>query len=395
MPDPSREAYLAELDALLPFPSERRAEILEEISAHLDDAAADGLSAQRAQSRLGTPADLARELARPEQSPQRLLAAAGAGVRAAIGPWLYGYLLTSLIVFVALWVTSAVALVVSAVTSRDLAISLNGGWSTAATAIPLAVALSFAGRAATSAASIAARRLRSDVQPWVAGIGTALAAVVLILLLEAPQNAASTIALFVAPLGVAVGAYRPNLIASWPRIAPLAAALAALLLVGLSLVTWAVAPPSMHVGEEMVAETWDQRTAIVGPTWGSPDEPLLFESSGWSSDGGTVSAEWHSQRPGILDAFSDLRLEAWHAQDGSPWRFDSSYRAPFAIGPVVRSDGGLTGSVVTDRDPDVSEWHLALTGRASDGVRYVLDASGGGQSTFTGSAWDWVVAVTD
>ena len=395
MPDPSREAYLAELEALLPFPPERRAEVLEEIGAHLDDAAADGLSETRAQARLGTPIDLARELARPEQSPMRLLAAAGAGVRAAIGPWLYGYLLTALIVFVALWVTSAVLMVVSQLVARDLFISLSGGWSTAATSIPLAVALFFAGRAATSAASVTARRLRSDVQPWVAGIGTALAAVVLIFVMEGPQHLGSVVALFVAPLGVAVGAYRPDLVAARPRIAPMAALVAALLLIALSLLAWAVMPPTVHVGEEIPAETLEQRTAVVGPTWGSTDGPLLIESSSWSSEDGVISAEWQPQRPGLLDRFSDLRLEAWHAQDGSPWRFDSSYPAPFAIGTVQVTDGVLTGSVVTDRDPDVDEWHLVLTGRGPDGVRYVLDASGSGQSTFTGTAWDWVAAVSD
>lgn len=395
MPECSRDDYLAELDALLPFPSERRAEILEEIGAHLDDAATDGLSESRAQARLGTPVDLARELARPEQSAMRVLAAAGAGVRAAIGPWLYGYLLAALVVFVALWVTSAVLMVVSQLVARDVFISVSGGWSTAATAIPLAVALFFAGRAATSAASVTARRVRSDVQPWVAGIGTALAAVVLIFVMEGPQNLGSVIALFVAPLGVSLGAYRPKLVASRPRIAPMTAIVAALLLIALSLLAWAVMPPTTHVGEEIPAETWEQRTAIVGPTWGSTDAPLLITSSSWSSDDGVISAEWQPQRPGQLARFSDLRLEAWHARDGSSWQFDRSYRAPFAIGAVQVTDGVLTGSVVTDRDPDVAEWHLVLTGRAPDGVRYVLDASGSGQSSFTGSAWDWVLAVSD
>lgn len=395
MPEPTRDEYLAELEALLPFPPERRAEILEEIGGHLDDAAGDGLSEARAQSRLGTPIDLARELARPEQTPMRLLAAAGAGVRAAIGPWLYGYLLASLMLAVALWTLSAVLMLLSSLAARDLSLSLSGGWGTAAAAVPLTVALFHAGRAATAAASISGRRLRSDVQPWVAGMGTLVAAIVLLLVWETQQNAASVIALAIAPLGVAAGAYRPTLIAPWPRIASIGAVAVTLLLIGLGLITYGVAPPTVGLGEEVPAESLEERTDIVGPTWGSPEAPPLLETSAWSVHEGSVSAEWDSTRPGLLDQFRDLRLEAWHAQDGADWRFDASYDAPFAIGTVERRDDGLVGSVVTNRDPDVDGWHLVLTGRAPDGVRYVLDASGGGQSTFTGTAWDWVVAIAD
>lgn len=395
MPEPSREAYLAELEALLPFPADRRSEILEEIGAHLDDAAGDGLSEARAQARLGTPIDLARALARPDQTPMRLLAAAGAGVRAAIGPWLYGYLLASFVVFLSLWTLSALLMLISSLVARDLALSLGGGWATAAMAIPIAVALAFAARAATTAASIGARRLRSDVEPWVAGVGTTLAAVILVLVWEAPQNAASVVALAVAPFGVAIGAHRPTLVRPLARIAPIAAVFATLALIGLGVITSVVAPPSGAFGEEIPAQGLEERTAIVGPNWASPDAAALFEANGFSTEGGTVRAEWRPRQPGLLDGFSDLRVEAWHAQDGADWLFDPAYRKPFAIGPVEREDDRLVGSLVTDRDPDVDAWLLVLTGRGPDGVRYVLDAPGSGQSTFRGTAWDWVVAVAE
>jgi hypothetical protein len=81
VPERSRATYLAELDAILPFPDDRRSEIVEEIAAHLDDAVADGLPEAEAQRRLGEPTDLARDLARPEQSAWRMLAGVGAAVR--------------------------------------------------------------------------------------------------------------------------------------------------------------------------------------------------------------------------------------------------------------------------------------------------------------------------
>lgn len=395
MPETSRDAYLAELDALLPFPPERRAEILEEIESHLDDAAADGLSESRAQSRLGAPIGLARELARPEQTPLRLLAAAGAGVRAAIGPWLYGYLLASLLVFVGLLAISAVARVASELVARDLALALNGGWNTVVTAIAIGVALAFAGRAAAEAASNAGRRLRSDVQPWVAGIGTTLAAVVLLLLIEFPQNAASAVALAAAPGGVAVGVYRPEVVGSLRRVGATTLLLILLAVTALSLIGLYASAPSVSIGDETPAATLDSPSAIAGPTWRTPDGLPLVESSGWSNDEGVVSVEWQPRRWAALAQFSDLRVEAWHAEEGAEWGFDRGHDAPFAIGAVERRHGGLAGTVVTNRDPDVDVWQLVLTGRAPDGVRYVLDASGGGQSAFTGSVWDWAMAVTD
>lgn len=393
MPEQDRDAYLDELERLLPYPSDRRAEILEEIGAHLDDATADGLSEAQAQARLGTPMHLARGLARPEQTRMRLLAAAGAGVRAAIGPWLYGYLLTSLLVAVAMWTLSAVLMLLSSLVARDLAPSISGGWTTVATAVAIAVALYFGARAATSAASIAGRQLRTDVQPWVAIIGTTAAAALLVFVWETQQNAASVVALAVAPFGAVLGAYRPNLIPPWPRIAPAAAVVVALLLIGLGVITYGVAQPSVGYGEDVPAQTLEERTAIVGPAWWSSDTSPLFGATEISSADGAVSGMWHAREPGLLDELRDFRVEAWHAQNEAEWLFDPAFRAPFATGPVERAGDSLAGSVVTNRDPDAHAWLLVLTGVGPDGVRYVLDASGGGQSTFTGTAWDWIVAV--
>jgi hypothetical protein len=229
----------------------------------------------------------------------------------------------------------------------------------------------------------------------VAVTGAAGSAAVLLFVWETQQSAASVVALAVAPLGAVLGAYRPNLIPLWPRIAPIAAVVVALALIGLGVISYSVAPPSVSYGEAVPAQSLEDRTAIVGPTWRSPDEQPLLESSSWSTYEGTISAEWQPRESGLLDAFTDLRLEAWHAQDEAEWLLDPTHREPFAVGSVERSDGGLVGSVVTNRDPDVHAWLVVMTGRAPDGTRYVLDASGGGQSTYTGTAWSWILAVVD
>jgi hypothetical protein len=49
-------------------------------------------------------------------------------------------------------------------------------------------------------------------------------------------------------------------------------------------------------------------------------------------------------------------------------------------------------SVRVDRTRDVSEWELVVTGIAADGGRDLIARLGGTNSTFTGSAWDWLTA---
>lgn len=393
MPDRSRSDYLAELAAVLPFPAERRAEIVEEIAAHLDDAVAAGTSEAIAQGRLGDPVQLAEALARPEQTAIRLLAAAGAGVRAAIGPWLYGYLLASLIVFVGFLLFAALVTLAARAIGSTVAVTTAGGWNTAITAIPLATALYFAGRSATHAASVASRRLARQVRPWVATLGTAVAAFVLWFVMDAPQNVASVAALAVTPFAVALAAYRPAIPPARPR-APFVIIVGLLALIPLGILTSIVLPPVVNVGEEIPAETWEQRTAIVGPTWASGAEPA-FESSGWSATDQGVTAEWTPARPGLLNEFSEVRLEAWRALDGTGWRLDPAYSTPFAIGPVTRDGDRLVGTVATHREPFATAWELVLTGVAADGVRYVLDAPGGGSGGFEGSVSEWFAAVLD
>lgn len=393
MPDRSRAEYLAELEDVLPFPAERRAEIVEEIAAHLDDAVAGGATEASAQHRLGDPVQLAEALAQPEQSAVRLLAAAGAGVRAAVGPWLYGYLLASLIVLVSFFLIAALAALAARLIGSPAPVSTTGGWNTALTAIPLATALYFAARSATRAASVASRRLVRQVRPWVATLGTAGSAWVLWFVMDAPQNVASVVALAATPFAVALGAYRPAILPSRPRI-PLIVLVGLVALIPLGILASTGTSPATSVGEVLTVGAWERRSAVVGPTWSAGAEPA-FESSGWSITEEGVSAEWAPARAGLLRELSSLRLEAWHADAGSDWLLDPAYSAPFAIGAVTRDGDLLVGSVAIHREPFATEWQLFLTGVARDGVRYVLDAPGGGSGGFEGSVSDWVAAVLD
>ena len=61
----------------------------------------------------------------------------------------------------------------------------------------------------------------------------------------------------------------------------------------------------------------------------------------------------------------------------------------------LERDGALSATwLVTTTEPGISMWELFLTGAGADGRRYVIASGGGGNSTFTGAVWDWVMAIS-
>lgn len=404
MPDEQRDRYLDELDHLLPFPPERRAEIIEEISAHLDDAVAEridrGVAADRAeadaQARLGVARHLARELARPEQSTRRLLAAAGSGVLAGVGPGLYGYIFGLVLLLVlSLAVAGAVQLLGTPL-NRDWTMLMgDGGWNTLLMAGAVALGLYSAGRAIAEAVAVGSRRLYADVRLPVALIGTLLAGIFLTLVIDVQQNAASVIGLAAAPLAFGLGALRPELlprrfVGSWV----LFGGLVVLVPLGAFL---AMVGPGPGASVSISQATWERRVEAVGPWWMGPEATeQLLTSSGWGTGQvGEIRTSWEVASGVSLVGLRDLRAEAWRSDPQGMGLLDTQYRAPFAVAPVEVEGRMLTAELVTTREPGVSSWMIVLTGVGPDGVRYVLDASSGGSSTFTGTAWEWIVAVTD
>jgi hypothetical protein len=393
--DRTRLDYLRELYTVLPFPDDRRAEIVEEIEAHLDDAVDDGLSEATAQRRLGEPMDLARDLARPEQSAWRVLVGAGVAVRSGIGHWLYGYFVGSLIV---LLFSLTAALLVQAIgswlgTGWSLATS-DQGWNTMLIALAAALGLYYAGRVMPDRLARASRRLMRDVRPWAVSATTVLAASITILIVDAAQNWASVVALALAPGAVALGAYRPRLMPSdlraYAAIVVLAMALPVAILAASGVGTSAGAVDVDHGPQ-------DRNLPHIGPAWPAiidPHEYPFIESGGWSRTADGRIAWDATIAPGALRGVGDLRLEAWHTHDAG-FAIDTSHDAPFATAVPKRHGATLEAVIDTERVPGVGGWDLVLTGVGPDGVRYVLAAGSGGHSTFTGSVWDWVTAVID
>jgi HAAS domain-containing protein len=400
MVDDARTRYLADLDAALPFPPEQRAEIVEEIATHLGDAVAErverGVDPDQAeadaQGRLGSPTQLARSLARPEQSLWRLLAATGPAIWSGTGHWIYGYLFGTLIVLVG---TLALAALVQAVglllrTGWTLQTS-DGGWNSMLVATAIGFGCYFAGRVLPDRFGRRSRRLSADVRPWVVAASVPLVAAITIFVIDAPQNWASVVAYAIAPLGLVVGAWWPDVLHGRTRLAVIAIVFT-LLLTGILAASVASSMRSAQPLE--VPTSRDRGLAVVGPEWRPPTSPIppAFESSSWGDGGEAIRWEGELSHGVSLAGFHDLRLEAWRSMEYG-YELDPAYDAPFAVAPVKNEDGSYSADIVTTREPGVGAWTLIVTGIGEDGVRYVIDAGGGGSSTFTGSAWDWIVAV--
>ncbi len=397
MADRTRDDYLRELDAVLPFPDDRRAEIVEEIASHLDDAVEDGLAERDAQRRLGEPIDLARDLARPEQSAWRVLAGAGVALRSGIGHWLYGYLLASLFILVGAFGAAALIQVIGrALGTGWTLMTSDQGWNSMLVALAAAVGLYYAGRVIPRRVALVSRRLEQDVRPWAVGVTMLLAAAICVLAVDMPQNWASVIALTLAPAGVALGAYRPSLLPDGLRAYAAVAVLAMVVPIGLLLLAGAgTSTGGTNLESGPYSEPIDRNLAHIGPAWPGAvgaDGSTRIESSGWSlaADG---SYEWRATvAPGALTGLSDLRLEAWRVDDGM-FAIDGAYDAAFAVAPVERHGFELTASIDTTGEPGTIHWDLVLTGFDEHGVRHVLTAGSGDTSTFDGRVWDWLVAV--
>lgn len=405
MAEDRRISFLTELDASLPMPLERRAEVIEEINAHLDDAVAERLghgdppdvAEIYAQRRLGAPQDLAGDLARSEQSAWRLLAAVGAGVRMGVGQWIYGFLLGWLLLLLGIYaLAGAVQLAARLLETGWTFQFTDQGWNTLVTSGAFAIGLYFAGRAVPRAVSIASRRLTSEVRPWVATIGTAATFALFFFVMEMPLNWASAIGMAAVPLTFGLGVYRPHLLPSrmGRRYLIIIGALVLVPAIGL----WSAGAGSSGGVEVTDGELPDRGLAMVGPWWADPmtaEQPLLWNIRLGDPRGAGDPYEWELNGGAALAGLRSLRVEAWHSEEGAQGRLDPRFREPFAVAPIERDGRTLTASLDTSSTPGTNLWELIVTGVGDDGTRYVLDAGTILNSTFHGSAWDWFVAVSD
>ena len=403
--DPALDAYLDALAAALDLPSQERLEVRDEIGAHLLDLRSelaeagltDEMAGEEALRRLGPPDLLGRELTRARQTHRALLAAVGGATWAATGAAFRGLILG----IAGVTVVAMVGMLGMAVATRLFGNGTwmigDAGWYTVLPVAALWVAAWFAGRVFVSVAARGSHRPAAQVRPWAAAIGGAFIAWVALVWLTAAQNLFSVIALALVPAvfiaATLTGTDRPIERSGRARGASLA--LLATVAIAVPLLVWMavtpVQPQLSAVGSGPYASMQDllHATGFDLPGRYVADPPQLGTmnmqvdrgfATGSIEGVSAVTARWH-----------DLRLEAWRAtQEGG--EIDKAFTTPFAAAPMTIQSDGLVGAVRVDRTRDVSQWVLVVTGVAADGGRDLIATLGGMNSTFTGSAWDWLTA---
>lgn len=406
MPGPVFDGYLDALEASLEISEGERAEIREEIGAHLGDLRAElvetGLSPDRAGEeairRLGPPQNLARDLTRARQTRRALLAAVGGATWAATGAAVRGLILGVAGVTVAV-MTAMVGMAVATRLLGDGTWTLwDAGWFTTVGVTAAWVSVAFAGRAFVSVVARRSHRPAERVRPWVAAIGGTLIGWAALAWFTAPQNVASVIALALVPIifvaATLTASDRPIERSRRERVASLA--LLVTLVVAVPLLGWMLATPVgttqlSSVGSVPYASMQEllHATGFDLPGRSVPDPPELGTiDSGMG--GGFVTASL-GNAAAVATRWHDLRLEAWRAapEGGS---IDRAWSTPFANAPLTVESGRLVGAVRVDRTRDISQWWVVVTGVAADGGRDLVVTIMGGNSTFTGSVVDWLTA---
>ena len=293
----SRDDYLAELGARLTLPEPQRAEVLEELAAHLGDGVADlvahGRDPVAAEEeilrRLGSPDELAQGLLRARQTPSQLLAAAGAGAFAAIRSGLFGAIVGWLLVTL----TAALATVGLQFLRPVLGLpewsGWSPGWNSVITGVGFAIGSALGGAAAVRVVAARSWRRASEIRLAVAVIGAAVIGYLTLISAQESLNWASALAYLAIPVAFVLGARFERL--EPPRGREIVIATAGLL-VGV-LVVGAGGGFDARGGPAGGYE-WNDQThgyGMIAPWWqemGSPNADIVSSGEGWEAPLGSI-----------------------------------------------------------------------------------------------------------
>ncbi|MEO8468477.1 MAG: permease prefix domain 1-containing protein [Chloroflexota bacterium] len=407
------EAFLGDVADALPFADTERAEIVEELRAHLDDSTvalqAEGLNVDVARrtalDRLGPPDRLARAMTEARRSPRRLLAAAGAGSWALVRTGVYGWALGLLVAAVAWAVTVALVRFVGAFAFDPVSY------------LAIGVALYVAGSAAPSVVARRAGYRVESVRWAVAAMGAIVFGTYALIGWSGPLDLVAVAAILALPAWWIVGTLRrvPVGRASLRTFAALVT-VAAIVSVGIQLGQSGLrqtATPS-----DYSVDLGLDRIAVPAPDAISS----VVTGEGGASGGGASGFVAGTFTIDVADmvafaGWTDLRIEAWMAIDPSgvePTAVSPQVTGPFIVAPAVWGPPGelgggqlkwsgsnpwgpraatLIGSVRLDRTPWLTAAWVGFTGVAPDGVRYRITEPQYEQAIFNGTPAQWLEAV--
>ena len=427
-------AFLTAVDSGLPFAASERREILDELADHLADASAalevtetEHDAAERAAiEALGDPHSLADELTRARRSPRRLLAAAGAGGWAVVTGGLWGGLVGLAATLLGAVVVEVLVGTLDRVLGTGWSLSVDAGWNSALSLLPLGIAALVAGMRVTPVVASRAGYRARTVRRLLVALGVVALGAYALLGWSGALNWAAVAVLLSLPAWWAAGAWRTSGIRLGSR--PRVFAAAALLVLA------AVMVPAAFLAVSAPVQT---RLSAVGVPVPSPDphrnnrigaptpETIATSASGTGATASEPGTTWVAlivRDPAVLAGWRDLRVEAWPgvAPDSQPWAcLSPSATHPYATGPVLsgppptidsftipppdpRAPAArwwpagsvmLAGPVETGSAPGIDWACVAMTGIASDGVRTIVNGPQLVQTGFNGTAWSWFAAL--
>ncbi len=402
--DTTRTAYLERVGAGLRLPPDLEADVIEELRDHIADATdalvAAGTDRRTAEAealdRLGRPEILAEQIRRAHQTDRRLLAAVAGGVVAAGGGAFRGFVFGMAAVSI-LAVTAMLAirgLQTSGLIRADPAIAPGATSAAATVAVALALCLAAwcGSRELVAVVSRRSRRRAGDVRPWVAVVGGSAILALSLFGFRGTQTELSVVVVLLVPVAFVAGALSARGRAVEPTRRSTAMAFAILVGLGLAMALLAGTPvgtslsavgsgPFASMEDLLRSENMDLPGRYVA------DAPDFGDGTDTVEDGVvTVRLE----APASLSRWQDLRLEAWRSIDLPT--LDRRFSSPFAATPLVRDGDRIEGSVRIDGTRDVENYWLVVTGLAADGQRDLLAQLTGSNTSFVGSAWDFLVA---
>jgi len=442
--DPER--YLRRVERRLPFEGDERAEIIEELAAHLADCEASyrdqGMDAEAAGraavERLGSPEKLADELTKARRSNTRLLQAAGAGIWGALRGGAWGGLLG-----LGFMLLAYLALVALADIGRyQLGVYPDFGPDDATLsiipALGIGVVLMAAGRVVTPSVAargaLAGRVARRVTVP----AGAALALAYGLAGWSGSLNWASALAWLALPVWWVAGTWqtRPIGLDTPERTVRLLATaigtVFAICLLSTGTYPWSAA--YQETPQDIASGFSDQHYERIAPDAPSDIQAALLSFNMTTGSVGRPVVSIVLSDRAVLSDWSDLRVEAWRGSLSSGmYEIDPAATGPLATAPAQWVEGArsLDGVDLTDYEsqtplgpplrcraadgtwttrcpaPQVSTLSgeavvqttepafvfLVISGRAPDGDRYLIGKWNGEEwVSFRGTALDWLEA---
>lgn len=399
------ERYLQRLRDELPLPAAERDEAVEEIAAHIADAAAElvarGIPAESAErrivSRFGPPDRLADQLLAARRGRWQLATAIGAATRTGLWAGFWGLMVAWLLLYVGFLAMAGVARLLGDMTGWDLSAlaTLSPRASIVVGSLAAAGAAYAVGRALPPTVALAARRREAVIRPWILVIGALAGAGIGTFLVEATFDPVSALVTASLPVWFALGVIRPQLLPRWypsqaKTVGVVLLIVAALVFLPLALLS--VADGSTQSGAVDVSDPVPSYAAIA------PLDPAFeegFVSTGtWSVGNGRVY-EFVPAQAALLSGWRDLRLEIWLGLGPDDVQgvavVDPSIGHAIASVPVIIDEAGqLSATLELPVIPERDHYLAALVGTSPQGERRLLSWPQDELARWSGSVWEYL-----